>query len=367
LEFPIETYLPQKTIFKKGSHLMIAAEAMEFGAEGVLVHGPSLEKSGRKKEILEKFPSSARVESFKREGGEPTLDEVSAVIELARRVGAKWIAGVGGGGVIDSAKAAAGLFNAKEQPVYYQEGGALKEKGIPFIAAPTTAGTGSEATINSVIINSQKKQKLSIRDSSFIARKVILDVELLKGMPHKIMSHSSMDALVQSVESYVSKYSSWFTESLSLKAIRLINDNIINAFEKPGENSLSSLLLGSYYAGIALAHARLGVIHGLAHPLGALYNLPHGLICAACFVPSIKLNREAMGIKYEIISDIVNTDLMEWAMMVVKKLNIVSPFKGVELIEKEKIIDETVRSGSTAANPKKIEPKDVEFLLGELF
>ncbi|MBL7072138.1 MAG: iron-containing alcohol dehydrogenase [Candidatus Omnitrophica bacterium] len=367
MDFPKELLLPQKTIYEIGSVSRLAEESLEYGPRGLIVHGSSLEKDGKKERILANFSSSDRVGCFLKAGGEPTLTGVEAVIKKARSVKAEWIAGIGGGSTIDLAKAAAGLYNAKEKPVFYQEGGRLERSGIPFIAVPTTAGTGSEATINSVIINNEKNVKLSIRDESFLARKVILDAGLLKWMPLTPMSYAAMDAYAQAYESYISKSATWLSEVLALKAIDLINRNILPAYESGSEENLSSLLLGSYLAGIALATSRLGVIHGIAHPLGVLHNLPHGLICSVCFIPSIKLNKGVIGKKYEAINKILGEDLRDRIEKLLNSLNINSPFKGKRPLEKEKVIEDTLRSGSTAANPKRIERGDVEFMLKELF
>lgn len=366
-DFPSEVLLPQKTVFKEGSSLLIAEEALEFGAEGLVIHGNSLEKSGRKKEIIEKFPPSAKVGTFCRGAGEPTLEEIPLVLEKAKKIKAKWIAGIGGGSVLDLAKAAAGLFNAKEKPAYYQEGGELKERGIPFIAVPTTAGTGSEATPNAVIIDKEKRAKLSIRDKSFMARTVILDASLLKGTPVPVKAFAGMDAFVQAYEAYTSRNSTWFSDNFALKAIELIDKNILQACEMDNGESLSALLLGSYLAGMAFASARLGVIHGIAHPLGVLYGMSHGLVCSACFIPSIKINREMIGQKYDMMSGAIGMDLIKRVETLLKELNIAAPFRGKKLVEKERIVKETLASGSTAANPKKITAGDVESILAELF
>ena len=367
MDFPKQVLFPGKVIFRKGSFSSIAKECLEFGSKGIVVCGNSLDKSGKKREILDRFAESSRVECFIRAGGEPCLNEISRVIEKAKRINADWIAGIGGGSVLDLAKAAAGLFNAKENPNFYQEGGILQEKGIPFIAVPTTAGTGSEATNNAVIINKEKKAKLSIRDDSFLARKVILDAELLKGIPSSVLSYSGIDALVQAYESFISKNSTWFSDNFAKKAIKLIDKNILPAYNSGNEESLSLLLLGSFLAGAALSSARLGVIHGIAHPLGVLYDLPHGLVCSACFTASVKLNREVVPDKYRILSDIAGEDFLKRINFLLKSLKIASPFKGKALIEKEEIILKTLNSGSTAANPKQITRKDVEYILEEIF
>lgn len=367
MDFPQELLLPQKTIFRKDAVFKMVLELKEYGVCGLIVHGRSFQESGNKQKVLKEFAPSLAVDFFCRQGGEPFLDEITVVIEKARSIGAKWIAGIGGGSVLDLAKAAAGLFYAKEKPAYYQQGGKLGEYGIPFIAVPTTAGTGSEATVNSVIIDPLRKVKLSIRDESFLAKKVILDVGLLKDLPCDVMRFSGMDALVQAYEAYISKNATWFSDCFALKSIELTVRNIISAYSAKDEESLSAMLLGSYLGGIAFQSARLGVIHGIAHPLGALYQLPHGLICAACLVPSIELNRKAMGKKYVLMSRLAGGDFLKKVRHILSALKIISPFQGKELIEKEKIIKETLESGSTAANPKKIGRSDIEFMLKYLF
>lgn len=359
--------IPQKTVFKTGAVREVIPECLEFGPRGILVHGSSFEKSGTKEILSEASFPNAAIQYFRRKSGEPELDEISALIRAGRTFKADWIAGIGGGSVLDLAKAAAGLFNAKEKPVYYQEGGELKEPGIPFIAVPTTAGSGSEATVNAVIINPEKKAKLSIRDKTFMARKVILDAGLLKEAPMSVLRFSAMDALVQAYESFISKNATWFSETFALKAVELLAHHLLPALESRSEEHLSSLLLGSYFSGVAFNASRLGVIHGIAHPLGALYHEPHGLICSVCLPASIKINRQVMGKKYEVISYVMKKDFLEKTEELLSLLRIESPFKGKPLLEKEKIIDETLRSGSTAANPKPITRQDVERILLDIF
>ncbi|HNV85806.1 MAG TPA: iron-containing alcohol dehydrogenase [Candidatus Omnitrophota bacterium] len=367
MDFPVETVIPQKTLFRPGALTALIPECLEFGPRGILVHGPSLEKNGQKDLLSKTVPSDASVRYFRRKSGEPELSEIGDLIRAGREFKADWIAGIGGGSVLDLAKAAAGLFNAKEKPVYYQEGGELKEPGIPFIAVPTTAGSGSEATVNAVIINPEKKAKLSIRDKTFMARKVILDPDLLRKAPPAVLRFSAMDALVQAYESFISKNATWFSETFALKAVELLAHHLPPGLESRAEEHLSSLLLGSYFSGIAFNASRLGVIHGIAHPLGALYHEPHGLICSVCLPASIKINRRVMGRKYDVMTYVVKKDFLEKTEELLSLLKIESPFRGKPLIEKEKIIAETLRSGSTAANPKPITREDVEFILEEIF
>jgi len=364
--FPQNFFFPQKTIYKVHGIETLAKETRSYGDQGLIVHGSSLERNGSLSDILKSFPNGT-VTTFCRPQGEPTLKEVSAILAKARAVNAEWIVGIGGGSVLDAAKAAAGLFHAEHEPQYYQEGGALEKRGIPFIAAPTTAGTGSEATPNSVITNTEKKAKLSIRDQSFLAKTVVLDGALLQHIPRAIFCYSAMDAYVQAYEAFVSRNATWISDVFALKGLALLNAHIEEAFKTKSSDDLEGMLLGSYFAGIALASARLGVIHGIAHPLGALYDEPHGRICAVCLLPSLKLNMSYIGHKYEVLSETVNQDFQSRVQDLIDLFSIESPFKNKPISEKQKIIDATLSSGSTAANPKDITAHDVEQILGEIF
>jgi len=172
---------------------------------------------------------------------------------------------------------------------------------------------------------------------------------------------------VQAYESFISKNATWFSENYALKAIQLLSRHLVPALTNGKEEDLSAILLASFLSGLAFSHSRLGVIHGIAHPLGVLYDLPHGLICSACFVPSIKLNLPVIRQKYEIMSQAVGMDFLVKISELLATFKITSPFKGKPLIEKEKILSETLKSGSTAANPKPVTRDDVEFILKEIF
>ena len=225
----------------------------------------------------------------------------------------------------------------------------------------------SEATSNAVIINPDKQVKLSIRDKRFLARTVILDAGLLRDIPRSVLCYAAMDAYVQSYESYISRNADWFSEVLSLKGLELIDRHVEAAFAEKNEPDLSALLLGSYLTGIAFHISRLGLIHGIAHPLGVLYDQPHGLVCAVCFLSSLRLNRTAMGKKYDALSETVNQDFTARIESLLSRFSIESPFRGKGIPQKEEIIAAALASGSTAANPKPVERHDIESVLDELF
>jgi alcohol dehydrogenase class IV len=365
--FSNELILPPRTIFRKGAVTALLKECTVFGKRGIIVHGQSLLFRGVLKKIVDGGMPDLFVKTWQHPGGEPTLHQLESLLSDAREYRAEWIAGVGGGSVIDLAKACAGLLEAARSPVDYHDGAAIEASKIPFVVAPTTAGTGSEATIVCVLTNSDTNVKKSFRHPSFMARLVILDPELLAGSPPSVIAHSGMDAFTQAVESYVSTGATWFSDQLSLKALSMIFSSVRAVFENSCSDNAENLLMGSYFAGLALSNARLGIVHGLAHPLGARYHVPHGLACAVCLPHAIKFNREVINEKYAIMSETIGGDLLRETNRLIKDLNIHSPFAGKPIFEKDRIIKETLASGSTAANPRKVEVSDVDYLLNEIF
>jgi len=304
---------------------------------------------------------------YQHEGGEPTLAQVAEAARSAREAGACWIAGVGGGSVLDLAKAAAGLAHAEQQPAFYQNGGALDAAGVPFIAVPTTAGTGAEATPNAVITNHETGVKKSIRDPSFLAALIVLDPELLAGMPKPVIAAAGMDALTQAVESFLSVKATWLSEQLALQGVRLLAANLAAVYDGETGPPLEACLLGSYLTGVAFSFSRLGVVHGLAHPLGAVFQVPHGLVCGVCLPHALAFNREAARAKYETLAACLGGDPVAVVREMLQRFDLRSPFAGAQLKARERIVREVLASGSTAANPRPVTAQDVDGFLTALF
>lgn len=364
---PETLILPEKTLSGRGAIQGLLQECSRFGNRGILLHGKALQTSSVLADILSRNPTHSEVFTIRHQGNEPTLAQLSDLLKQAHNFKARWIAGVGGGSVLDLAKAAAALFNSTHPPSRYHDGAPLEFPGIPFVAAPTTAGTGSEATINSVLTNETTGAKKSIRDTSMMAKTVILDPALLASCPPSVIAASGMDALTQAIEAFTSRHATWLSDELAINGIRLITANLPLVYRHPATEEANALLTGSYFAGMALSFARLGVVHGIAHPLGSLYHQPHGLVCAACLPLAIELNRKAIGDKYTRMSQAVGQDLLDHVKELMVTLNIRSPFAGKPCPEKERIIGETLASGSTKANPKTITRQDAEWLLAQLF
>lgn len=219
-----------------------------------------------------------------------------------------------------------------------------------------------------VLTNARTGVKKSFRDPSMAARLVILDPTLLASCPPQTMAASGMDALVQAIESFFSRGATAFTDHLALDAARLINDALVAGVRNPADPSAASeLMQGSFLAGCALSNARLGLVHGLAHPLGVRFHAAHGLVCGVCMPAVLRFNREAVGEKYDRLAKGMGCDPAARIEVLLRKLDLRSPFPGQKLQEVDALIDETMASGSTAANPRPVTRADVTAIISELF
>jgi alcohol dehydrogenase class IV len=364
---PETLILPEETILGHGKLLSLLPKTVRFGHRGLLVHGRSLESEGKLAGMLAHAPAGTSVMTFRHRGGEPTLSQVSELIDAARQHRADWIAGIGGGSVLDLAKAAAALVHTTHPLVDYHNGLPIEKDGIAFLAIPTTAGTGSEVTINAVLTNAETGSKKSIRSIGMMARVVILDPDLIATCPRPVIAASGMDALTQAIEGFTSRKATWLSDQLARQGLALIAANLQAVYEQPDAPQAEALLTGSYLTGIAFSFARLGLVHGIAHPLGSLYHVPHGVVCAACLPYALELNRESYGDKYRSMSEAVGGDLLTRVGELSRQLKITSPFAGQVLLDKARIIRETLESGSTQSNPRRISQGDVEWLIERLF
>jgi alcohol dehydrogenase class IV len=363
-QLPTTFLMPMETRSGAGlSHSLLEACAA-YGKRGILVHGRSLKTSGALGAILAGCGQQRDIMPWQHPGGEPSLEQLDELLAAARSHAPDWIAAVGGGSVMDIAKAAAGLLEAPEDSRAYHDGAPIPASRIAFIAVPTTAGTGSEATMVSVLTNEATGIKKSIRHPSMLARLVMLDPDLLTSCPPSVIAASGLDALTQAIESFTSRNATPITDHLAMAAIQGICTTLEQAFR--GEGGHAELLEGSYLAGLALSNARLGVVHGLAHPLGARFHLPHGLVCGVCLPVALAFNREAMGAKYGALCRVVNADIQNWVETRIAAFGILNPFMGKSLDDIDAIIEETLASGSTKANPRPVTGRDVRQLLASL-
>ncbi len=223
---------------------------------------------------------------------DPSLAVVEEIRCLAVECKAEAILAVGGGSVIDAAKAAAVLVPASAPLKRYFDGEeALTQAGLPLIAVPTTAGSGAEITRNAVLTDTETAVKQSLRGAHMVPRAALVDPELTLSMPPALTAASGLDAFTQAVESYVSSRANSVSQALALKASELIFVNLPLAFRNgAARQARTAVAEGSLLSAMAFSQSGLGAVHGLAHPIGAVLNLPHGLTCAVLLPHILKWN-----------------------------------------------------------------------------
>ncbi|NOZ24355.1 MAG: iron-containing alcohol dehydrogenase [Planctomycetes bacterium] len=361
----------QKLITGAGTLVDCGTESARFGKSCLLVTGrSSLRKAGitdRLMDLLAEHSIAAHV--FDGVNAEPTLHMLDEGRKLVHDLNADFVIGAGGGSAMDAGKVIAGLANEEAPSIEFHEGKKVEKLGIPFIAIPTTSGTGSEVTKNGVITNGAAQVKKSIRDDGFMAKVVILDPELTIPVPPDITANTGMDALTQAIESYTSIHATPITEALSIKAISLICRSL-PVVCKNGNNidARTDMAYGSLMAGMALANARLGAVHGLAHPLGVRYGIPHGLVCGVLLPRVMRLNAEAAGEKYAKIARMVKKDAIEFVEELSDKVGLPKNLREFDISREafDAIIEESMPSGSLKANPKPITEDDLRTILEEI-
>ncbi len=232
-------------------------------------------------------------------GGEPDITAVEEAARLARESGCDMVIGVGGGSVLDGAKAAAGLAANAGGALDYMEvvgaGKPLERPALPLIAVPTTAGTGSEVTRNAVVADAQAGVKASIRHPSLLPRLALVDSALTHDLPPHVTAGSGLDALTQLIEPYVSRRAQPIADGLCLEGLARAAWALRRAYHQPDDAAArEAMSTASLFSGMALANAGLGAVHGIAAPLGGAYRAPHGAVCAALLPHVTAINIRAL-------------------------------------------------------------------------
>ncbi|MFW5843327.1 MAG: iron-containing alcohol dehydrogenase [Spirochaetota bacterium] len=255
--------------------------------------GASFDRIALSEELLATISHQGiRVELF-RHSGEPSPESVDRAVELIREQDLQAVVGVGGGSTIDLAKAAAAVAEEEGPTIDYLEGvGSRKPAGrrLPLFAAPTTAGTGSEATKNAVLSRiGDGGFKKSLRHEAFIPDAAILDPAAAVSCPREVTAASGLDAITQLLEAYVSTAANPFTDCLAAEGLRKAGWSFERVLEDPQDlQAREAMALAAYYSGVCLANAGLGFVHGAASPIGAMRPVPHGTFCGLTLCPSVE-------------------------------------------------------------------------------
>ena len=303
---------------------------------------------------------------------DPTFKSIEVLTGFYKAHECDSIIAVGGGSVIDAAKAMGVLVSYKNKPLSKFRGVLKVHKNLPyFIAAPTTAGTGSEATIASVVINEATNDKFSITDGHLVPKVAILDDTLLKELPNNIIAYTGADALSHSLEAFLGNSSSKLTNDYSLKALYLIKNNLYEFYlDSKNTEARKNMLYASYYGGIVLSRAYVGYVHSLAHAVGGLYHISHGKAIAILLPYVLEVYGEKAYNKLAIAAEemeIVDSNLtkeekakalISWIKDMNNKMGIPNTFDGLIMTQD---LDFLVKHAYHEANPWYPVPKILDY------
>ncbi|MGA2328303.1 MAG: iron-containing alcohol dehydrogenase [Bryobacteraceae bacterium] len=286
---PFEFATATRIVFGAGAVRELAPAAKSMGRRALLVAGVSpalLGEAGLDCALL-------AVE------GEPTLELVRRGVALARQERCDLVIGLGGGSAIDAGKAVAALLANGGDPLDYLEvigaGRSLDTPSAPFIAIPTTAGTGAEVTRNAVLASPEHRLKASLRSPWMLPRLALVDPELTFGLPPAITASTGLDALTQLIEPYVSVRANPMTDLFCVEGMGRAARSLGRAFADGRDaEARTDMSLASLLGGLALANAGLGVVHGFAAPIGGMFDAPHGAVCAALLPHGMEVNIRAL-------------------------------------------------------------------------
>ena len=250
-----------------------------------------LDKEGIAYEIYDKIKAN------------PTIENVQEGVAACKAAGADLLVAIGGGSAIDTSKAIAIIMtNPEFADVRSLEGASpTKHKAMPIIAVSTTSGTAAEVTINYVITDTERHRKFVCADPHDIPVVAIVDADMVASMPPKLCASTGMDALVHAIEGYITKGAWELTDMMHLKAIEIISKNLRQSV-KGDPKAREEMALGQYIAGMGFSNVGLGIDHSMAHPLSAVYDIPHGMACAILLAPVLKFNAPATGDRYREIA-----------------------------------------------------------------
>ena len=361
----------------------IADEAKGRGySKAFVCSDPDLVKFGVTKKVLDVLDGAGlSYELYSNIKPNPTIENVQTGVEAYKKSGAGYIIAIGGGSSMDTAKAVGIIINNPDfADVRSLEGVApTKNQSVPIFAVPTTAGTAAEVTINYVITDAEKNRKMVCVDPKDIPVIAFVDPDMMSSMPKGLTASTGMDALTHAIEGYITAGAWELSDMFHLKAIEIISRSLRGAVANTPEGR-ADMALGQYVAGMGFSNVGLGIVHSMAHPLGALYDTPHGVANAIILPTVMEYNAPATGEKYREIAramGVSGVDSMSQeeyrkaAIDAVKKLSVDAgiPADLKEIVKKEDIpflaqsaYDDACRPG----NPRETSVEDITKLYESL-
>ena len=311
----------------------IATEAKGRGFKKAFVcSDPDLIKFGVTKKVIDVLEGAGlEYEIYSNIKPNPTIENVQTGVEAFKKSGADYLIAIGGGSSMDTAKGIGIVIaNPEFEDIRSLEGVApTKNKSVPIFAVPTTAGTAAEVTINYVITDVEKNRKMVCVDPKDIPVVAFVDPEMMASMPKGLTAATGMDALTHAIEGYITAGAWELSDMFHLKAIEIISRSLRAAVENTPEGR-ADMALGQYVAGMGFSNVGLGIVHSMAHPLGALYDTPHGVANAIILPTGMEYNAPVSGEKYreiaramgvEGVDDMTQEEYRKAAIDAVKKLS----------------------------------------------
>lgn len=360
----------------KGAIQEIATEVKGRGFKKCFVcSDPDLIKFNVTKKVTDVLDAnSIDYEIYSKIKANPTVENVKTGVETFKASGADCIIAIGGGSSMDTAKAIGIIIeNPEFSDVRSLEGVApTKKPCTPIIAVPTTAGTAAEVTINYVITDVEKNRKFVCVDTHDIPVVAVVDPDMMSSMPKGLTAATGMDALTHAIEGYITKGAWEMSDMFHLEAIRLISKHLRGAVNNTPEGR-EGMALGQYIAGMGFSNVGLGIVHSMAHPLGAVYNTPHGVANAIILPTVMEYNAPATGEKYREIAramgvkgvdDMTQEEYRKAAIDAVKQLSkdVGIPANLKEIVKKEDIpflAESAMADACRPGNPKDPTVEDI--------
>jgi lactaldehyde reductase len=362
-------------------NIAVEAKARRF-QKAFVCSDPDLVKFGVTQKVLDVLEkNNLAYELYSNIKPNPTIENVQTGVEEFKKAGTDYLIAIGGGSSMDTAKAIGIIINNPEHEDVRSLEGAVdtKNKCVPILAVPTTAGTAAEVTINYVITDTEKNRKMVCVDPHDIPVVAIIDSDMMSSMPKGLTAATGMDALTHAIEGYITAGAWELSDMFHLKAIEIIGRSLRGAVDNTPEGR-EGMALGQYVAGMGFSNVGLGIVHSMAHPLGALYDTPHGIANAIILPTVMEYNAEATGEKYREIAramgvqgvdDMSQEEYRKAAIDAVKKLSldVGIPQDLKEIVKEEDIpflaqsaYDDACRPG----NPKETSVEDITELYRSL-
>lgn len=374
--------LNETSYFGYGSRSVLKEEIKKRGyKKALIVTQENILKNVTDKvlEVLEGF----EYELFMEIKPNPTIKNVKDGVSKCKEINADYIIAIGGGSVIDTAKAIGIIMTNPEFSNVISLDGTTqtKNKSLPIIAIPTTAGTAAEVTINYVITDEERVKKMVCVDPHDIPVLSIIDQELMMEMPKMVAASTGMDALTHAIEGFTTKSAWEMTDMFHLEAIKLIFNSIEKAVNEKDKKAIENVGLGQYIAGMGFSNVGLGIVHSMAHPLGALYDTPHGIANAVLLPYVMEYNSKVCKDKFREIAKAMNlqvdnlsedeiiTEVINAIIDMNKRLGIPNNLK--ELNVQEKDIDWLANAAyndlCTGGNPRETSINDIKSLYTKIY